>query len=104
VIAWLLMFFLPFYSGPMPAVIDDVVDAEDATSAQASFIPFLHILGTGPSAVIMGAVSEHPAIGMRWAFILPAAATLLAGVCALRASHWVGADIKARSQRAAARS
>ncbi|HTU64068.1 MAG TPA: MFS transporter, partial [Polyangiales bacterium] len=101
VIAWLLMFFLPFYSGPMPAVIDDVVDAEHATSAQASFIPFLHILGTGPSAVIMGAVSEHPAIGMRWAFILPAAATLLAGVCALRASYWVSEDIEARTRRAA---
>ncbi|HET8936315.1 MAG TPA: MFS transporter [Polyangiales bacterium] len=100
VIAWLLMFFLPFYSGPMPAVIDDVVDASDATSAQASFIPFLHILGTGPSAVIMGAVSENPAIGMRWAFVLPAAATLLAGICALRASHWVSADMEARSRRA----
>ena len=100
VIAWLLMFFLPFYSGPMPAVIDDVVDAKDATSAQASFIPFLHILGTGPSAVIMGAVSENPAIGMRWAFLLPAAATLLAGICAFRASHWVSADIEARTRRA----
>jgi hypothetical protein len=100
VIAWLLMFFLPFYSGPMPAVIDDVVDASDATSAQASFIPFLHILGTGPSAVIMGAVSENPAIGMRWAFVLPAAATLLAGICALRASHWVSADMEARNRRA----
>lgn len=100
VIAWLLMFFLPFYSGPMPAVIDDVVDASDATRAQASFIPFLHILGTGPSAVIMGAVSEIPAIGMRWAFILPAAATLFAGICALRASHFVSADIEARNRRA----
>ena len=102
VIAWLLMFFLPFYSGPMPAVIDDVVDASDATSAQASFIPFLHILGTGPSAVIMGAVSEIPGIGMRWAFVLPAAATLLAGVCALRASYRVSADIEARNRRSAA--
>jgi predicted MFS family arabinose efflux permease len=102
VIAWLLMFFLPFYSGPMPAVIDDVVDAKDATSAQASFIPFLHILGTGPSSVIMGAVSEIPGIGMRWAFILPAVATLLAGLCALRASHWVKSDIEARNRRAAA--
>jgi MFS transporter, Spinster family, sphingosine-1-phosphate transporter len=100
VIAWLLMFFLPFYSGPMPAVIDDVVDAKHATSAQASFIPFLHILGTGPAAVIMGAVSENPAIGMRWAFILPAVATLLAGVCALRASQCVSADIQARNLRA----
>ena len=100
VVAWLLMFFLPFYSGPMPAVIDDVVDAAEATRAQASFIPFLHILGTGSSAYIIGAVSEIPSIGMRWAFVLPAAATLLAGVCAWRASHFVAADMKARNQRA----
>jgi len=100
VIAWLLMFFLPFYSGPMPAVIDDVVDAREATTAQASFIPFLHILGTGSSAYVIGALSEIPWIGLRWAFALPALATLLAGVCALRASHFVGRDIDARERRA----
>lgn len=100
VIAWLLMFFLPFYSGPMPAVIDDVVDAEEATTAQASFIPFLHILGTGSSAYIIGAASEVEWIGMRWAFALPALATLLAGACALRASHFVADDMAAREQRA----
>jgi MFS family permease len=101
VVAWLLMFFLPFYSGPMPAVIDDVVDAREATTAQASFVPFLHILGTGSSAVVIGAVSEVASIGMRWAFALPALATLLAGFCALRASRFVARDIEAREQRAA---
>jgi MFS family permease len=100
VIAWLLMFFLPFYSGPMPAVIDDVVDAREATTAQASFVPFLHILGTGSSAYVVGALSEVPWIGLRWAFSLPALCTLLAGVCAVRASHFVERDIDARDQRA----
>ncbi|MDB4989063.1 MAG: Arabinose efflux permease, partial [Myxococcaceae bacterium] len=100
IIAWLLMFFLPFYSGPMPAVIDDVVDASEATRAQASFIPFLHILGTGSSAYIIGVVSEIPSIGLRWAFVLPALATLLAGLCALRASYFVADDIAERERRA----
>jgi len=100
VIAWLLMFFLPFYSGPMPAVIDDVVDAREATTAQASFIPFLHILGTGSSAYVVGALSEIEWIGLRWAFALPALCTLLAGLCAVRASHFVGRDIDARERRA----
>jgi MFS family permease len=100
VIAWLLMFFLPFYSGPMPAVIDDVVDAHEATTAQASFIPFLHILGTGSSAYVVGALSEIEWIGLRWAFALPALCTLLAGLCAVRASHFVGRDIDARERRA----
>jgi membrane protein implicated in regulation of membrane protease activity len=94
------MFFLPFYSGPMPAVIDDVVDAREATTAQASFVPFLHILGTGSSAYVVGALSEVPWIGLRWAFSLPALCTLLAGVCAVRASHFVERDIDARDQRA----
>ena len=102
VIAWLLMFFLPFYNGPMPAVIDDVVDDSEATTAQASFVPFLHILGTGSSATIIGAVSEMPGVGMRGAFALPALATLIAGICAWRASHFVTADITARHQRAQA--
>jgi predicted MFS family arabinose efflux permease len=103
IIAWLLMFFLPFYNGPMPAVIDDVVDDEEATTAQASFIPFLHILGTGSSAVIVGYASELPGIGLRWAFALPALATLLAGLFALHASKFVAADIEAKHQRAAQR-
>jgi predicted MFS family arabinose efflux permease len=100
VIAWCLMFFLPFYNGPMPAVIDDVVDDAQATEAQASFIPFLHILGTGSAAVIVGSVSELPGVGLRGAFALPALATLLAGLCAYRASHFVAADIEAKRTRA----
>lgn len=100
VIAWLLMFFLPFYNGPMPAVIDDVVDDREATTAQASFIPFLHILGTGLAATVVGLVSELPGVGMRGAFALPALATLLAGVFALHASRFVESDIAARKRRA----
>ena len=73
-----------------------------ATEAQASFIPFLHILGTGSAAVIVGAVSELPQVGLRGAFALPALATLLAGLCAYRASHFVAADIEAKRKRKAA--
>lgn len=100
VIAWLLMFFLPFYNGPMPAVIDDVVDDDEATTAQASFVPFLHILGTGAAAVIVGYASELPGVGMRGAFALPALATLLAGCFALYASRFVEADMAERERRA----
>ncbi len=101
-IAWFLMFFLPFYNGPMPAVIDDVVDDAQATEAQASFIPFLHILGTGAAAVIVGAVSELPGMDLRKAFLLPAVATLLAGLCAYQASSFVAGDMEAKRQRARA--
>jgi MFS family permease len=99
VVAWLLMFFIPFYNGPMPAVIDDVVDDAEATSAQAAFIPFLHILGTGSAALVIGYVSEIPSIGLRGAFALPALATLLAGGLAYRASQFVRDDMQAKQQR-----
>jgi hypothetical protein len=39
---------------------------------------------------------------MRGAFALPAVATLIAGICALRASHFVTDDIAARQRRALA--
>jgi MFS family permease len=100
VVAWLLMFFIPFYNGPMPAVIDDVVDDDEATSAQAAFVPFLHILGTGSAALVVGYASEIPSIGLRGAFLLPALATLLAGVLAYRASFFVEADMRAKTERA----
>jgi MFS family permease len=102
IVAWLLMFFLPFYNGPMPAVVDDVVDDGRATEAQASFIPFFHIFGTGCAALVVGYASEIPAIGLRYAFVLPALATLLAGICAYKASLLVTADMEAKQKRRSA--
>jgi MFS family permease len=99
VVAWLLMFFLPFYNGPMPAIVDDVVDDDQATAAQAAFIPFLHILGTGAAALVVGYVSEMEGVGMRGAFALPAVATLLAAGTAYKASTLVAADMRAKQVR-----
>ena len=48
----------------------------------------------------MGYASELPGVGLRWAFALPALATLLAGVFALHASRFVKADMEAKRQRA----
>jgi MFS family permease len=103
VVAWLLMFFIPFYNGPMPAVIDDVVDDDEATRAQAAFVPFLHVLGTGSAALLIGYASEIPGVGLRGAFALPALATLGAGLLAWRASHFVAEDMRAKRERAQAR-
>ena len=63
------------------------------------FIPFLHILGTGSAALVIGYVSEIPSVGLRGAFALPALATLLAGVLAYRASFFVGQDMEAKQRR-----
>jgi predicted MFS family arabinose efflux permease len=95
----MLLFFLPWYNGPMAAVIDDVVDDADAGTAQASFVFFLHVVGTGPAGFILGVLSTY--YNLRLAFLLPAAAILGAAVCALMAARHVGRDMEARKLRMA---
>jgi len=99
--AWLLMFFLPWYNGPMAAVIDDVVDDGEASTAQASFSFVLHLVGTGPASMIVGYAADGWG-SLRLALLLPTGATLLAGVCCLVACRHVDADMRRRAERAAA--
>ena len=46
VTAFLTLFFIPWYNGPMAALIDDVVPPHKAALAQASFMFVLHLVGT----------------------------------------------------------
>jgi MFS transporter, Spinster family, sphingosine-1-phosphate transporter len=95
--AFLLMFFIPFYNGPMGAVIDDVVDDEHAATAQATVSFMLHLLGTGPGGSLVGLASSY--WGLKHAMLLPTAATAGAGVLALVASRYVAADMDAKTGR-----
>jgi MFS transporter, Spinster family, sphingosine-1-phosphate transporter len=99
VCGWFVLFFLPWYNGPMAAIIDDVVDDSQASTAQATFVFFLHLLGTGPGGLVLGFVSRY--YTLKHAFILPAIAITIAAFCAWRASRHVAADIAARNARAA---
>jgi len=94
---WFILFFLPWYNGPMVAIIDEVVDDADAGTAQATFIFFLHLLGTGPGGFVLGLVSKY--YTLRYAFYLPAAAIAGAALCAWKASQHVTADIARRQAR-----
>jgi MFS family permease len=98
--SWLMMFFIPWYNGPMAAVIDDVVDDDKASTAQASFTFFLHLLGSGPSAAAVGALSGL--IGLQHALMLPTACILASAIVCLFAARHVGADMKARDARVSA--
>jgi predicted MFS family arabinose efflux permease len=98
--SWLLIFFIPWYNGPMAAVIDDVVDDRDAATAQAAFVFFLHTFGTGPGGFVLGFASTHSSL--RYAFIVPAIAIFLAGLCSLMAARHAPADARRRRERAAA--
>ena len=99
--SWLMMFFIPWYNGPMAAVIDDVVDDDKASTAQASFTFFLHLLGSGPAAAAVGTLSGL--VGLQNALMLPTACIVFAAIFALRAARHVGPDMEARNQRAALR-
>jgi hypothetical protein len=97
----MLLYFLPWYNGPMVAVIDDVVDDADAGTAQATFVFFLHVIGTGPAGFVLGVISAYS--NLRYAFLLPAIAILFAAICALIAGRHVGADMRAKETRASLR-
>ena len=99
--SWLMMFFLPFYNGPMAAVIDDVVDDDKASTAQASFSFFLHLLGSGPSAFMVGFLADY--INLQNALMLPTVCTLLSAGFCLYSTRFIEADMEARRQRALAR-
>lgn len=97
VTAFLTLFFIPWYNGPMAALIDDVVPAQKAAFAQASFIFVLHLAGTAPASGIVGLLSDH--FGLQNALVMPTACILLAGFCYLAAARYVGADMaEARRQ------
>lgn len=95
---WLFTFFIPWYNGPMAAVIDDVVDDKDANTAQAAFACILHLLGTAPASLVVGFVSERASL--RVALLIPTFATLAAAACCLVACRHVARDMEARAQRA----
>jgi predicted MFS family arabinose efflux permease len=98
--SWLQMYFLPWYNGPMAAVIDDCVDDSDANGAQAAFAFLLHVVGTGPGSLVVGWASDS--ITLRHALLIPTAASLLSAVCALVACRYVTADMRSRDLRAQA--
>jgi MFS family permease len=96
--SWFQMYFLPWYNGPMAAVIDDIVDDRDANSAQAAFTMILHLVGTGSGSLVVGWLADLTTL--RTAFLAPTVATMLASVCALVACRHVGNDMAAKAERA----
>jgi MFS family permease len=99
VTSWFMMFFIPWYNGPMAAVIDDVVDDHQAATAQASFTFFLHLIGSTAGGVAVGFLS--PVVNLQNALMLPTVAMLASAFFCLKAARHVGDDMRARAERAA---
>ncbi len=96
--AFFTLFFIPWYNGPMAALIDDVVPPEKAALAQASFMFVMHLLGTAPSSSVVGWLADR--VGLPQAMLLPIACAALAGICYAMAARHVGDDmLRARQRR-----
>jgi MFS transporter, Spinster family, sphingosine-1-phosphate transporter len=96
VFAWLTMFFLPWYNGPMAAVIDDIVDDDKAATAQGAFSTVLHLLGTAPGAIMIGFLIQP--LGLREALLIPTGTILLAALCCLAGARHVVPDMAAKGR------
>lgn len=83
--ACLLLFFISWYHGPIVAAVDDVVPPERAATAQGTYIAVMHLLGTAPSAWIVGMIKD--ASGLREALLLPTAAMAAAAAAFVIASR-----------------
>ena len=93
--AWLMMFFITWYHGPMAAVVDDLVTDEWATTGQAAFICVMHLVGTAPSSYVVGVISDG--VGLRYALLAPTIAIGLASMAIAMGFRTVEADCHAAS-------
>lgn len=78
-VAWGLMYFISWYHGPLAAAVDDLVPPARAATAQAALIASMHLVGTAPSAWIVGLAAD--AVGLRSALLVPTAALAIAAAC-----------------------
>ena len=91
--AWLMMYFVTWYHGPMAAVVDDLVPDERAATAQAVFIFIMHLVGTAPSSWVVGILADE--VGLRWALMAPTLALLLAAPAMMGGFRTIEADCAA---------
>ena len=77
--AWLLMFTINWYHGPLVASIDDLVPNEEAGLAQGLYIAAMHLCGTAPASYLVGWIAQRH--GLQTALLLPTATMVLAALC-----------------------
>jgi hypothetical protein len=99
--AMMIYFFLGillmvWYTGPIIAVIHDVVPSDVKATAQALYILLIHLLGDTFSPAIVGKLADLH--NLQSALLLPAVINVVAGVIFLVGSRRVG-QILTRGQK-----
>ncbi len=85
-------FFLTLYSGPIAAVIFDVVPSRISATVVGAYLLFIHLAGDAIAFPLVGMLSDHFGI-RRAALVLPAVA-VLGGLVVLLAVRTVEADMR----------
>jgi MFS transporter, Spinster family, sphingosine-1-phosphate transporter len=86
------IFLLVWYTGPIIAVIHDVVPADVKATAQALYILLIHLLGDTFSPAIVGKLADL--YGLQAALLLPALINVVGGAIFLVGCRRVGCAIK----------
>ncbi len=77
--AWLMMFSINWYHGPLAAAVDDLVPRQQAGLAQGIYIAAMHLCGTAPAAYVVGRLAQRYGLGT--ALLLPTLTMVLAALC-----------------------
>lgn len=85
-------FFYTWYTGPISAVIFDVVPAAVRSSVLGGYILFSHIAGDALAPPLVGYLSDH--VGLRSAMLILPAAGVLGGMVILGALRTVSRDME----------
>jgi MFS transporter, Spinster family, sphingosine-1-phosphate transporter len=104
-VAMLIYFFLGiflmvWYTGPVIAVIHDVVPADVKATAQALYILLIHLLGDTFSPAIVGKLADLH--NLQTALLLPAVINVLGGMIFLLGCRRVGAEMQHAQEAKAA--
>lgn len=82
----LTLFFVSWYHGPIAASVDDLAPPARAATAQSLIIFIMHLVGTAPSAWIMGAVIGTGGHATETAMLVPTAMVVVAALLMVRAA------------------
>jgi MFS family permease len=94
------IYFFVWYTGPIIAILHDVVAYRFRATIAAAYIFAIHLLGDAISPPIVGWISQRSEL--RYALLLPVGVAIVGALCLLNATRTVGKDMDRAEQEGAA--
>ncbi len=92
------MFFVSWYHAPIAASVDDLAHDDRSATAQALVIFLMHLLGTAPGQLAIGALNGP--LGRKGAMLSAAAMIAVGALCMVRAQPTFARDSGAARETA----